>query len=150
MPSGSTNSGMGGQSTRFGPEVTDAASDPTLSEGDIFVHNRGQVAINLRYYLDSCECFSDWQSKDLKKFTSTIKKLKGYTHSRLVINKSLCDLHKGKPSETRFKRPVEISDDIPFYEIKVDPANKARIHGFFVEDTFFLVWLDRSHSCFRS
>ena len=57
-------------------------------------------------------------------------------------------MHRGSPSAARFKRPEDISEDIDFYEIKVDPSNKARIHGFFVQGVFFLVWLDRGHSCF--
>lgn len=141
---------MGSQSTEFGPEVTDVVSDPTLAEGDILAHSRGQVSINLRYYLEKCECFSEWQKRDLQKFTATIGKLKNYTYLKLRVNENLCKIHKGKPNEARFKRPTEISEDIRFYEIIVDPSNKARIHGFFIADTFFLVWLDRNHRCFRS
>jgi len=57
-------------------------------------------------------------------------------------------MRRGPPSAARFKRPQDISEDIKFYEIKVDPSNKARIHGFFVQGVFFLVWLDRGHNCF--
>ncbi|MFJ5487377.1 hypothetical protein ACIKTA_07040, partial [Hansschlegelia beijingensis] len=32
------------------------------------------------------------------------------------------------------------------WEIKVDPSNKLRIHGLFVDSVFFLVWLDREHA----
>jgi hypothetical protein len=138
-------------SAKFGSEVTDSIIvDPFILDTDIKLHNLGEVAINLRYYLDGCECFSEWQHKDLKKFTATIKKLRSYTKNTLKTNKSLCDVHKGKPSVARFKRPDSISAEIQFYEIKVDPSNKARIHGFFIEDTFFLVWLDRNHLCFKA
>jgi hypothetical protein len=39
-----------------------------------------------------------------------------------------------------------VSEDIPFYELHVH--SKARVHGFFVESVFFLVWLDRNHRAF--
>ena len=94
------------------------------------------------------ECFSKWRGPELKKFSSTIEKIRGYAPDKLKANKNLCDMHKGSSSRERFKRPQDISEDIKFYEIKVDPSNKARIHGFFVQGVFFLVWLDRDHGCF--
>ena len=106
------------------------------------------VSISLKYIQKSCECFSKWQRPELKKFTSTIEKIRGYAPAQLRGTKSLCDMHRGAPKKERFSRPQDVSEDIQFYEIKVDPSNKARIHGFFVEDVFFLVWLDRDHGCF--
>jgi len=86
------------------------------------------VSISLKYYLSSCECFSQWQARELKKFTGTIEKISNYDADQLQRTKSLCDSHKGAPSFPRFRRPDAISEDIMFYEIKVDPSNKARIN----------------------
>src|ERR1700752_2794526 len=110
-----------------------APPEPEVSEDDLARHFvKESVSISLKYYLSSCECFSDWQPRDLKKFTGTIEKISGYDVDLLQRTKSLCDSHKGAPSYARFRRPDAISDDVLFYELKVDPSNKARIHGFFV------------------
>lgn len=106
------------------------------------------VSISLRYYKKSCECFSDWKKDELKKFSATIDKLSKYSISQLKGHKPLCDSHKGPPAEGRFSVPDKISPDQLFHEIKVDPSNKLRVHGFFSGPVFFLVWLDREHACF--
>lgn len=118
-------------------------SDPILSH-----FGSDSVSISLKYCRTSCECFSAWQKNELKKFSATISKISGYSPLQLQSNTNLCGSHKGQPSQERFCRPDTISDDIRFFEIKVDPSNKARIHGFFVGSVFFLVWLDRKHACF--
>jgi hypothetical protein len=128
----------------------EAPPEPRISDDDLAGHFvKESVSISLKYYLSSCECFSDWQARELKKFTGTIEKISGYDVDQLQRTKSLCDSHKGPPSYARFRRPDSVSDDVLFYEIKVDPSNKARIHGFFVRGVFFLVWLDRKHQCFE-
>ncbi|WP_366653604.1 hypothetical protein [Fodinicurvata sp. EGI_FJ10296] len=133
----------------FGPETSESADD--IVEPDaLYQHlrNRG-VSVSLRYFQSSCECFSKWQNKELKKFSGTLEKIRGYNANLLKQKKSLCDSHKGDPDEGRFSRPEEISPDMTLYEIKVDPSNKLRMHGFFVDDVFFLIWLDREHKCFK-
>lgn len=77
-----------------------------------------------------------------------IGKVRNYDPIVLRAHASLCAMHKGRPGEGRFSRPPEVSEDIPLFELKVDPSNKLRVHGFFVQATFFLIWLDREHACF--
>jgi hypothetical protein len=108
------------------------------------------VSISLKYYRPQTECFSKWTSQELKKFTGLIAKIRGHTATNLKAYTALCDRHKGKPSEDRFSRPVELSEDLALYELKVDPSNKARVHGVFVGSVFFLIWLDRKHAVFKS
>lgn len=143
------------KSTKRGIEVAEIPEEQreddalSISSDELTQHfQQDSVSISLKYYQKSCECFSKWARPELKKFASTVEKIRGYEPDQLKAAKSLCDMHKGAPSKDRFKRPQEISEDIKFYEIKVDPRNKARIHGFFVQGVFFLVWLDRDHSCF--
>ena len=127
-----------------------APQEPAVSDDDLTKHfAKGSVSVSLKYYMSSCECFSAWQSRDLKKFSGTIEKISGYAVDLLHRTKSLCDSHKGPSKARRFRRPEAISDDIMFWELKVDPSNKARVHGFFVGSVFFLVWLDRNHECFK-
>lgn len=128
---------------------TDKDVEPVKLSGSIIDHfPNDSVSISLKYYRVTCECFSAWQKNELKKFSTTIDKINGYSPQLLQGNPNLCKYHKGPPSQERFCRPDAISDDIGFFEIKVDPSNKARIHGFFVGSVFFLVWLDREHACF--
>jgi hypothetical protein len=100
------------------------------------------------YYQKKCECFSEWTSREMKEFSSAIGKFRGYTVTLLQQKKNLCEIHKGDPKRERFSRPADIAKDIRFWEIKVDQSNKLRIHGFFISEVFFLVWLDRQHQCF--
>jgi hypothetical protein len=125
--------------------------EPSVSTDELAQHFEGQnVSISLKYYIKSCECFSDWQRNELKKFSAIIDKISGYTPETLQRTFNLCVAHKSAPRKDRFRRPQNISEDILFYELKVDASNKARVHGFFVKSVFFLVWLDRSHECFPS
>ena len=106
------------------------------------------VSVSLKYFRSGTECFSDWNSAELKKFSTTVGKVKKFTAKQLTGYKALCDRHKYAPAEDRFARPDELSEDLSFYELKVDPSNKARVHGVFVGSVFFLVWLDRAHAVF--
>jgi hypothetical protein len=147
MPNELESGGIDPASIRIADEPP---SEPVVSEDDLTKNFlKKSVSISLKYYISSCECFSEWQARELKKFTGTIEKIGNYDADQLQRTKSLCDSHKGAPSFPRFSRPASISEDITFYEIKVDPSNKARIHGFFIEGVFFLVWLDRNHQCFK-
>jgi hypothetical protein len=148
MPAESIKDGESQSEPEFGPEVE--SPEPIVTETELNQHSSGAVSVNLRYYMHRCECFSDWQNRELKKFSNTLEKIRGYTSATLKVNSSLCTIHKGKPKGGKFSRPASISEDIPFHEIKVDPSNKLRIHGFFAGDVFFLVWLDRDHQCFGS
>lgn len=106
------------------------------------------VSISLKYYREETECFSDWQASEMKKFSATIKKISSLSASALKGYKPLCVPHKNAPAEARFARHDKLSEDLRFFELKVDPSNKARAHGVFVGSVFFLVWLDRLHAVF--
>jgi hypothetical protein len=109
----------------------------------------GGVSISLRHYRQETECFSAWSDSDLKKFGATVAKLKGYSGDELRRS-GLCCRHKSDPDEARFRRPEGISPDAPMFEIRVDVANLARIHGVFERNVFHLVWLDCKHRVFRT
>lgn len=110
--------------------------------------NTEGVSISLKYYREETECFSDWQAPELRKLSSTIKKVGQIASEALKGHKPLCEPHKNDPAERRFARPPALSEDLKFFEIKVDPSNKARIHGVFFGSVFFLVWLDRLHAVY--
>jgi hypothetical protein len=106
------------------------------------------VSVSLKYYRPQTECFSQWAADELKKFSGTLSKISQLEASKLMGYKPLCEAHKRAPAEDRFARPERLSEDLKFYEIKVDPSNAARVHGVFVGSVFFLVWLDRLHAVF--
>jgi hypothetical protein len=118
-----------------------------LEKNKLESHDEG-VSISLKYYRDETECFSAWQSAEMKKFSATIKKVSGFTASKLKSYSALCVPHKHSPAEARFVRHDKLSEDLSFFELKVDPSNKARMHGVFVGSVFFLVWLDRLHAVY--
>lgn len=106
------------------------------------------VSISLKYYREETECFSEWQPGELKKFSAMIAKVGQFTAMKLRGYKPLCEPHKYQPAESRFSRPAKLSEDLSFFELKVDHSNKARVHGVFVGSIFFLVWLDRLHAVY--
>jgi hypothetical protein len=111
----------------------------SLSEG---------VSVSLKYYRKSTECFSEWEKSDLKKFSDTVDKIAKYNSEQLKSHKPLCVPHRNDPASARFGRPDTLSPELRFFEVKVDPSNKLRIHGPIVGSVFFLVWLDREHAVF--
>lgn len=130
----------------------DAPPPPIINVADsaLSAHlDQKHVSISLRYFQKSCECFSEWEKPELKKFSSTLEKIRNYNAAQLMATYSLCSMHKGPPNESRFSIPNDLSRDVPLHEIKVDPSNKLRVHGFFAGPVFFLIWLDRKHACFK-
>ncbi len=132
---------------KFGSEVDETFEDLSVTKSKLSPH-LNKVSISLRYYQSKCECFSDWTQQELKAFSQIVEKVRDYSKSLLCGKDNLCSPHKGEPKRARFSLPVGVSPDQNFWEIKVDQSNKLRIHGFFVEEVFFLVWLDRKHECF--
>ena len=108
------------------------------------------VSISLKHYRREAECFSDWSGPELKKFALTIGKLGQLPVAQLRGHKALCAPHRYDAAAARFSWPDALSRDLALYEIKVDPSNKARIHGVFKGAVFFLIWLDRHHAVFPS
>ena len=137
----------GNHPIKFGTESR--PSEPVVSSSDLSTHlSTGKVSISLRYFQRSCECFSKWTAAELKQFSAVIEKVRGYEPAQLKAKKNLCEIHKGAPKRDRFSKPSDLAEDLRFWEIKVDQSNKLRIHGPFVGDVFFLVWMDREHDCF--
>jgi len=137
-----------GKSRGFKIKEDEPKLTPLDFEKDKLASDKEGVSISLKYYREETECFSEWQSGEMKKFSATIKKVSGLSASTLKGHKPLCVPHKYDPAESRFTRPDKLSEDLSFFELKVDPSNKARVHGVFVGSVFFLVWLDRLHAVY--
>jgi hypothetical protein len=133
--------------------VTGDVAEPTtlvVAPGLLSHFPASGVSISLRYYQQRAECWSDWQQRDLKGFSKIIDLLRQQTVKELQGRGEggtpACKDHKAPCKVAGFVRPKDVSEDMQFYEIHVH--GKARLHGFFVESVFFLVWLDRSHRAF--
>lgn len=105
------------------------------------------VSISLKHYRQSTENLSDWDHKDLKKLDSTISELRAMSVDTLLTH-AICCRHDGTINSGRFTRPEGISREASMYEIRVDPHNRARMHGTIYDSVFYLVWLDRNHEVF--
>lgn len=131
--------------TRAEPPDGPISVEPKLDE-----HLGAKVSVSLRYFQKSPECFSEWAKNDLKGFTKIIELLRQQTSnqvkSRGKNGSPACRSHSGDVKTKGFERPSEISQDIAFHELYA--TNKARLHGFFIGEVFFLVWLDRNHRAF--
>ena len=101
------------------------------------------VHVNLRYFQKSNECFSAWQKTELKSFSNWLEKMASKTPSQITQVTQTCHAHIG----VRKELPNSISLDVRMYCL--DVGRKARVHGFFIENNFFIVWLDRNHNILK-
>jgi hypothetical protein len=110
--------------------------------------------VNLKYYDPDFECFSEWTSDELKSFSEFTQKLKRLTWQQIYKSGGRLGDKTGlgyTPHKTRAYLPKHpeldsLSPDITFFELRI--TQKARVHGFRVKSTFFLVWLDRNHQIY--
>lgn len=128
----------------------EASSKPTAIdiEKEKLASDEEGVSVSLKYFRKQTECFSEWQPDELKKFSAMLGMVGQLSASKLKAHKPYCEVHKRPPAEDRFTRPDKLSEDLTFFELKVDKSNAARVHGVFVGSVFFLVWLDRLHKVY--
>jgi len=116
--------------------------------------------VALKYYRSDWQCFSEWESSELKEFSSFLENLKKYTWDQVYRTGSKVPKHglgytkydvedvKSSAIKSKLKSvQEEISEDINFFELRVN-QNKLRVHGFQSHSAFFLVALDRNHEAF--
>lgn len=96
------------------------------------------ASVNLRYFQRSNECFSKWQPNELRAFSGFVEKMATKTESQVTSVTQTCHSHKGATAK---KLPSAVSKDVRMYSLDVGP--KGRVHGFFSQGNFFLVWIDR-------
>ena len=110
--------------------------------------------VNLKYYDKSYQCFSEWQTDELKSFSSFVEKLAASNWTDILKSGGKSGQKKGfgmtyhKDRNNLPASPIlkKISEDIKFFELRV--TQKARVHGFRSYSSFFLVWLDRNHQIY--
>lgn len=109
--------------------------------------------VALKYFDDGFECFSKWTRDEMKAFTDFVRKINGMSWNQIYQtgrrkNKTgfAYTVHTNREKLPNSKVLDGISEDINFFELRVN--QKARVHGFRIKSTFFLVWLDREHSIY--
>ena len=102
------------------------------------VREESMAAVNMLYFQRSKECFSSWSFTDLKAFSGFVEKMAGKTQGQITSSTQICHSHKGKTAKSL---PVAVSKDVHMYSLDVGP--KGRVHGFFSQGIFYLVWIDR-------
>ncbi len=105
-----------------------------ILERNTFVTDN-KVSISLKHYNKNKQCFSEWADKSLlASFSNFISKVNQRTTEQ--CKKNFGHSHQVDSSDAKFK-------GVKFYRLNV--TQQAKIHGFFNNDIFYLVWLDKSH-----
>lgn len=115
-----------------------------------------QPHVSLKYFDSGFQCFSDWQTDQLKQFSAFLKKLSGHTWTQIYQTGGSLGhktglgytIHGDKSKLPSYARLNDLSEDITFFELRVD--QQMRVHGFRVLDAFYLVWLDHAHQVHKS
>lgn len=133
---------MAGKSKRnrskpFKIESDQQSTDPKIDASKL-THVKQLAAVNMRHFQRKNECFSKWQPTELRAFSGFVEKMATKTESDVTSVTQTCHSHKGVSAK---KLPSAVSKDVRMYSLDVGP--KSRVHGFFVEGTFYLVWIDR-------
>lgn len=104
-----------------------------------------KLHISLKYWHAGSQCLSAWQPSELKKLRKFIDTIQVLSRDGLGTGGIQAKPHKGTTG-AGFARPSSLSKDLAMFEMRID--QKARVHGVFQHDIFFLVWLDRNHAVF--
>ncbi len=113
--------------------------------------DREKAYVALKYYQPAYECFSEWNRDELKAFSAFCRKVTERSWEQIRQSGGAPGNKSGlgfSPHKDRRKLPNHglrdlISPEVEFSELRV--TQKARVHGFRMKATFFLVWLDRDH-----
>lgn len=123
--------------------------------------NDTHAFVSMKYFSNTCECISDWTKQDTKKFSEFLVRIREYTWSQIFASGGASGTKTGwgytpHSDETRKKiltkiltrDQSKISEDIDsFFELRV--SDEARVHGFRVNEAFFLLILDKDHTICR-
>lgn len=86
------------------------------------------------------------RKKELSKFT--IKELRNNHSNSLRFHK--IDFKSKGVSEIGFGINSQLDIDENSYQFQISSNEYGRVHGFLIDTTFYIVWLDRSHKLFPS
>ncbi|HYH80016.1 MAG TPA: hypothetical protein VEX86_09460 [Longimicrobium sp.] len=115
--------------------------------------DRETAYVALKYYQSSHECFSEWSREELKAFSAFCRKVAERTWEQIkqsggAGNKAGLGYtsHRDRKKLPNNGLRHLISPEVEFAEMRV--SQRARVHGFRMKATFFLVWLDKDHQIY--
>lgn len=111
--------------------------------------------VALKYYDPTAQCFSCWAKGELEAFSNFVRKVSQMTWEQIRRSGGSAGhktglgfaFHKDNavlPSKAKTLQTV--SEDTNYFELRI--SQKARVHGFRANSTFFLVLLDKDHELF--
>ncbi|GAN72102.1 hypothetical protein ASY01nite_13880 [Acetobacter syzygii] len=112
-------------------------------------NNRERPYVSLKYFDGSYECFSDWSKPDLVAFTDLLRRLSQMSWSEILATGGKRGVKTGLGctrllcSQLPKSVTKDLSEDLAYMEMRV--SIKARIHGFRMNEAFFLLCLDKDH-----
>ena len=109
-------------------------------------NDEAKVLVSVQYVQDNFECLFDWDKGQMVDFWNFIRDI--HKVSWQDLKHQAGDTGFGYTILPSNKYPSsgvrnELSQDINFFELRVN--QKARVHGFRVNTTFYMCWLDRNH-----
>lgn len=126
------------------PVVLAQKKKPSVNDMD----RKGNFKISLQYFDSSqkySSSFKDWQKAGL--LSKALETLRGYCSSSLLsqANTNKFTVYGAFPSKenTMFEYPANVPDDACWARIHVNGS--AVIIGHIVNDTFYIVFLDKTH-----
>ncbi|MEH1781133.1 MAG: hypothetical protein V7K67_07390 [Nostoc sp.] len=130
---------------------TEVAKDGTSGIKSTKLKPPQGISFSFKYYQDSNSKFSCSQKEVIYWLTllDRLKALSSLTAQELLVNRSStlrCHPIKWEDtSERAFGLPNEEQlVDIP-YQFSISSNEHGRVHGFFINEIFYIVWLDRDH-----
>lgn len=114
----------------------------------VFSFKHLDLATNPKFNLNRC------RAGYLPKLLERLKALHGFQVSELKYNKSRSlRCHSLDWSATTEPRGFVCLNDqlrsLPAWQFEVSSNEHGRVHGFFIDQTFFVVWVDPDHLMYR-
>lgn len=101
------------------------------------------LSISLKHYDDGHQCFGEWDAKELRRFSSTIRHLRKLTRKDLNATNIISKLKNQRGWV--LERPAQVDKELPIFELRIAKSSNLRAFGVMPESVFYLIWLDRSH-----
>ena len=136
---------------------TPPSGNPSISQAKQAAERRATELINFSFkYLDGEHAKFSYKPYSAGYFCEVLKRAKdisGWTKQELLSNRSsslrahpIEWIQTSEANGFNFPKYEEIVDTP--YQFAVSGNEHGRIHGFFIYNTFYIVWLDRDHQLY--
>lgn len=114
------------------------------------------ISFSFRYHQNDNQKFT-FQDRDARYFESLLMRLRDLstlTFTEIINNRSKslrCHLidWKDTTEPNGFGIPNEEQIATPAYQFQISSNEHGRVHGFFFENVFYIVWLDPNHNLYQ-